>query len=193
MEPKTGENPLIEQILQKAEAHGLPLNSPDFAALLDRDDPLAKLREEFNIPQHQGRPVVYLVGNSLGLQPKLVPKLIAEELQVWAEVAINGHFEHPYGRPWFTVDEECANLLLPIVGAGPGEVAAMGSLTENLHLLLCAFYQPTPARYKIVMESKAFPSDHVHFHAPLSLLTQLNRISLMRAVLGRVPDPDAGL
>lgn len=37
----------------------------------------------------------------------------------------------------------------------------MGSLTANIHLLMASFYKPTRERYKIVIESKAFPSDHV--------------------------------
>jgi len=48
-----------------------------------------------------------------------------------------------------------------LVGASPEEVTAMGTLTMNLHFLLASFYKPTKARYKIVLDWKAFPSDHV--------------------------------
>ena len=38
----------------------------------------------------------------------------------------------------------------------------MESLTANLHFILSAFYTPDPnGRHKIILESKAFPSDHV--------------------------------
>lgn len=49
-----------------------------------------------------------------------------------------------------------------IVGALPSEVAVMGSLTENIHLLLASFYKPSveTGRTKIIIEGKAFPSDH---------------------------------
>lgn len=48
----------------------------------------------------------------------------------------------------------------PIVGADESEIAIMTTLSTNLHLLLNAFYSPTPSRHKILIEDKAFPSDY---------------------------------
>lgn len=51
--------------------------------------------------------------------------------------------------------------MAPLVGAEASEVAVMETLTANLHLLMASFYRPNQEKYKIIIEGKAFPSDHV--------------------------------
>ena len=75
-----------------------------------------------------------------------------------------GHyFEHEGTTlpPWLHIDDVAAEKMAALVGASKSEVAVMETLTANLHLLMASFYKPTKEKYKIVLEGKAFPSDHV--------------------------------
>uniref|UniRef100_A0A672V3H7 Kynureninase n=1 Tax=Strigops habroptila TaxID=2489341 RepID=A0A672V3H7_STRHB len=49
------------------------------------------------------------------------------------------------------------------------EVALMNGLTVNLHLQMLSFFKPTPRRYKILLEARAFPSDHYAVESQLQL------------------------
>lgn len=141
----------------------------DYALELDARDPLARFRDAFHFPTRaDGSPVVYLCGNSLGLQPRGVQADMEQELEDWAELGVEGHFD---GRdPWYSYHEKFSELLAPVVGAKPEEVVVMNSLTTNLHLMMVSFYRPSADRYKIIVEGGAFPSDQyavasqAHFH-----------------------------
>lgn len=140
------------------------------AADLDRTDPLRSFRDLFLIPPaadiaRAASPTatptagqaVYLVGNSLGLQPRATRDAINQELDDWARLGVEAHFHAKH--PWFPYHEEVRASLARCVGALPREVVAMNSLTANLHLLMVSFYRPTRERFKIVIEDAAFPSD----------------------------------
>jgi kynureninase len=100
---------------------------------------------------------------------------------------VEGHFDHhPYGRGWVKIQDRTAPFLAELVGgyqqtqelrnrtgrmtchigAREKEVACMGTLTTNLHLMMNTFYKPSSDRYKILCEAKAFPSDQagLFFH-----------------------------
>ncbi|KIM49215.1 hypothetical protein M413DRAFT_438380 [Hebeloma cylindrosporum] len=77
--------------------------------------------------------------------------------------AVTGHFLHPQGRPWTKCCDEVNPLLAEMIGANEIEVACMGTLTNNLHLMMDSFYKPTSTRYKILCEARAFPSDQYAF------------------------------
>ena len=128
------------------------------ARALDEADPLAALRGRFDVPRRaDGREQAYFAGNSLGLLPRAGRAAVERVLDAWGTHAVAGHFTGE--ESWYRYDEPIAAHQAPIVGALEDEVALMGSLTENLHLLMASFYRPEGARRKILIEPHAFPSD----------------------------------
>jgi kynureninase len=114
-------------------------------------------RNQFHIPQVNGEDSIYLCGNSLGLQPKKVKEYINEELEDWASLGVEGHLHARH--PWLPYHEFLTKSMARLVGGNQSEVVVMNSLTVNLHLLMASFYRPDKKRYKILIESDAFPSD----------------------------------
>jgi len=162
--------PEVKTILERGRGH---------AVQLDNDDPLKDLRFKFIIPskgdlkaqslatnpkfEDSEAASIYLCGNSLGVQPRCTADRIASHLSAWAKKGVYGHFtEHEDSNlPGFLhIDDTAAKLMAPVVGALPGEVAVMETLTANLHLMMASFYRPTKEKYKVILEGKAFPSDH---------------------------------
>lgn len=132
-------------------------NTSSFAQSLDDQDILRNFRNEFYFPDNNSRPINYLCGNSLGLQPRSLKNAIENQLQNWEKLGVEGWFDGE--NPWMYYHKEIKRLLAPLVGASELEVCPMNTLTVNLHLLLISFYKPTKTRFKILMEANAFPSD----------------------------------
>jgi len=129
----------------------------EYAQKMDLNDPLNYLQDRFYFPNVDGKPAIYLCGNSLGLQPKTVKDHLQKELDNWADKAVDGHF---HGKdPWYGARKKSKPALAKIVGAKEHEVVAMNNLSSNLHFLMVSFYQPTKTRFKIITEAGAFPSD----------------------------------
>lgn len=132
--------------------------SLEHARSLDAADPLRGFRDRFEFPRDdRGEHLLYFAGNSLGLQPKATRGLIGQELDDWARLAVEGHFDA--ARPWYSYHEIFRESGARLVGARVGEVVMMNSLTVNLHLLMMTFYRPTSSRFKVLIEHPAFPSD----------------------------------
>lgn len=141
-------------------------NTPAFAKAQDAADPLRAFRDEFHFPQHQGKPVIYFTGNSLGLQPKAAADALKQELDDWARFGVEGHFLAKH--PWYSYHEELTASTARMVGALPEEVVVMNQLTSNLHFLLVSFYRPAGKRTKILTETRPFPSDTYAFASQIA-------------------------
>ncbi len=128
------------------------------ARRLDADDPVPSMRDRFAIPNTaDGSVALYLCGNSLGLLPLAATEHVNEIMEDWKQFGVRGHREAR--SPWYSYHENFRETGARLVGARPGEVVMMNSLTVNLHLLLTSFYRPEGGRTKLLMEMPAFPSD----------------------------------
>jgi len=164
-----------------AQAFGASISALEVAKFLDKklQDLPSFQRSAFLVPSAGGLPgidpalvrvdeeCVYLVGNSLGLQPSRTRVLVSEELDKWAKWGVNGHFTGD--RPWMPIDEHVIQQSAAIVGAEKDEVAIMNSLTVNLHLLFVSFYRPEGSRNRIMYEASAFGSDYFAFESQARL------------------------
>ena len=129
-----------------------------FAQQMDEQDALRSFRQRFQFPNALGQDVIYYTGNSLGLMPLEAGTAVNAQLDKWGTQAVEGHFTGD--DAWFNFHKRTKKGLAYLVGAKESEVVLMNGLTNNLHLLMVSFYRPVPGRYKILLESKAFPSDH---------------------------------
>jgi len=133
---------------------------PALAAELDAADPLAELRDRFELPPPPDGATdsIYFVGNSLGPMPKKARAYVVAELDRWATLGVKGHFTGETG--WADYHRLVQPSMANVVGALHDEITVMNALSVNLHLLLISFYRPTSTRHKILIEEHAFPSDH---------------------------------
>ncbi len=124
----------------------------------------------------------------LHLPVRPLPRFATEDVRVtisprscgaWAQLGVEGHFHAD--NPWMPYHRMLTQLTAKLVGARPAEVVVMNSLTVNLHLRMASFYRPSTARYKILVDRGAFPSDRyavksqIDFHGldPASSLLEL--------------------
>jgi kynureninase len=138
------------------------------ARKLDAQDPLRLFRDAFHVPRRlDGTPWVYLCGHSLGLEPKAARGLVEQELDDWANLGVEAHFKGK--SPWYPYHEQFRDAGARLVGARPGEVVMMNSLTVNLHLMMATFFRPTASCHRILIDEPAFPSDLYAVQSELQL------------------------
>lgn len=121
-------------------------------AALDREDPLERFRDRFDLPEG----VVYLDGNSLGPLPKrTLARMIDVVREEWGQSLIRGWNVHD----WIAMPQRVGDSIAAVVGAAPGEVVAADSTSVNLFKLLAAACGMRPRRRVILTETGNFPTD----------------------------------
>jgi kynureninase len=124
--------------------------------LLDLQDPLRSLREQFDLPEG----VVYLDGNSLGVLPKQTPARVAHAVaHEWGHDLIKSWNT----AGWFSLPQRIGDKIARLIGAQPGEVVAADSTSINLFKVLAAALHNAaadhPHKKTIVSERSNFPTD----------------------------------
>lgn len=155
------------------------------ALTLDRDDPLAHLRDRFALTPD----VIYLDGNSLGVPPVAAAAraqaVIAKE---WTEGLIRSW----NSAGWFALPRRLGDKLAPLVGAAEGELVVTDTISVNLFKLLSAALKMAndrdPSRRVIVSERANFPTD---LYIAQGLIDQLDRGYSLRLVDDPAELPDA--
>ena len=119
---------------------------------LDQADPLAGVRQAFDLPHG----VVYLDGNSLGPLPKAVPKAMAQVIErQWGATLIKSWNDHD----WITLPSRVGEKIARLIGAGPCQVICTDSVSVNLFKVLAAALRLSSSPGKILSEADNFPSD----------------------------------
>lgn len=122
----------------------------------DRADPLAPLRDLFELPAG----VIYLDGNSLGAQPRAVPARVAAVVaQQWGRDLITSWNK----AGWFALPRRVGDRIAPWIGAQAGQVVAADTTSINLYKALSAALsiarQQDGTRRVVVSERSNFPTD----------------------------------
>lgn len=131
------------------------VNSREQCLELDAGDPLASLRQQFELPAN----TIYLDGNSLGARPKAALQRVAEVVQKeWGEQLITSW----NSAGWFDLPSRLGDQLAGLIGADAGEVVVTDTTSVNLFKALAAalhIQQADPERKVIITERSNFPTD----------------------------------
>lgn len=111
-------------------------------------DPLLRFRDEFPILATS----TYLVSNSLGAMPRTVPDKLAEYTDQWRTRGVRA-----WAEGWWELPVTMGAQLAPLIGASPGEVVMVPTVTQAMSQVLCALDFPAD-RNEIVMTALDFPS-----------------------------------
>ncbi|THU05195.1 kynureninase [Lampropedia puyangensis] len=128
----------------------------DLCRQWDAQDLLAPLRSQFQLPDG----IIYLDGNSLGVQPKAALQRAQEVVaQEWGTQLIRAW----NSADWVHLPQRMGNLIAPWIGAKQEEVVVTDTTSINLYKVLHAALRiaqaEQPQRRKVVSERANFPTD----------------------------------
>ena len=146
------------------------MTDADIAAL-DAADPLAGLRQEFEIPEG----LLYLDGNSLGPLTRTARMRMREVVeQEWGQSLIRGWNDHD----WIGAPRRVGDAIAGLIGAEAGEVIVADSTSANLFKLAVAAMQARPGRKVVLSEPGDFPTDLYMLEGTVRTLGEGRRLDL---------------
>jgi kynureninase len=118
----------------------------------DLDDPLAPVRDQFDIPPD----VIYLDGNSLGVLPKRAVRRMYEVVTIeWGQRLIRSWNQ----SGWMELPVRIGDKIARLIGANAGEVVVTDSTSINVFKTLAAALTMRPDRRVILSTPDNFPTD----------------------------------
>jgi len=150
----------------------------------DREDPLARYRDEFVVADES---LLYLDGNSLGRLPKRAEALAARTVrEEWGGRLVRG-----WNEGWVGASRRLGDKLGRLLGAREGEVLVSDGTSVNLFKLAVAALKAREGRTAIVTDDLNFPSDLYVLDGAARLLGGGRRVTVVAARDGiRVPPED---
>jgi len=144
----------------------------DFAQRLDEEDELASFREEFVFAEPD---LIYLDGNSLGRLPRrTVDRVRVAVEQEWGHDLIRG-----WNAGWWDSPGRVGDKIARLLGAGPGQVVASDTTSNNLFKLVMAALEMQTGRDRIVSDVLNFPSDLYILQGCVRLMGSSHEIHLV--------------
>jgi len=122
------------------------------ARQLDRDDPLARFREEFVIRDPS---TIYMDGNSLGRLPEKTVEYIEQAVRKqWGDRLIRS-----WNEAWYHQSARLGKKIAQIIGAHPDEVIISDSTSVNLYKLAYGALRAREGKKEIISDDMNFPTD----------------------------------
>ena len=125
--------------------------SREEAEALDAADPLARLRQAFDLPDG-----IYLDGNSLGPLPHVARERVAQCVNAeWGRGLVAAWND----AGWIDLPRSVAARIAQLIGADPNGVRVCDSTSVNLFKVLVAALDLRPDRRAILSQRGNFPTD----------------------------------
>lgn len=152
-------------------------------AAWDAADPLAPLREAFELPEG----LIYLAGNSLGPPPRAAAARVqAVATEEWGRSLVRAWTRHD----WIGAPARVGDKIGRLIGARPGEVIVADSTSVDLFKLMVAALQIAPDRPVLLAAKDDFPTDAYMAEAASRLLGRrlklVDRVELTGAIDAQV-------